>query len=1037
MSKHETTTGGANWFRSPEEEACGPLPVTPEFPNAPIASKGFDRRAFLRMVGFSFAAAGVTACSRGPAQTAMTHIMANEGVLPGRAYWIASTSWADGSGGGLLVRCRDGRPVKVEGNPQHPLNGRGLTAAAQASVLSLYDDHRFDGPQLEGKPSSWQQVDEVVAARLEQVVAAGGSVRLLTSTLTGPSTLAWIDRFLGAVPDGRHLMYDALSCSALLDVTEAAYGVRAIPRYDLAASRVLAVFDADPLGTWISPAEYSAGYAAARRPEGHDAQVGEGEHGEAPDMSRHWQFEARLSLTGTRADRRVRTSPWESTQALAYLAAALAGRAGVGLPGPAPDTAAVRPGLREALDELAQELWAQRHDALVLCGRNDHDAQRLTCWINELLGNAGRTWHLAGASQQRLGSDAQVEQLRSELLGGEVDLLITAGCNPAYDLPGFDKALQAAGTHISLACLPDETSQHAGIVCPEPHELERWDDAEPRAGLLCTTQPTLPALRDTRTLRASLARWSGAPADERELLRDHWRRQLDSRREASGEPFDIWFDKVLERGFEQLPTLRAEAHASAQTSFDPASMAGALRRVTHAATPPGADQLRLLIYPKVGLLDGRGAHNPWLQELPDPVAKTTWDNHADLSPATAERLGLTSGDIVRLSCSEDPTRPELELPVLVQPGQDDGVVAVAAGYGRLGTDRFTSIGPEWIEAEATVEVGGTVGTNVAPLLAFRNGAWSPEALSVQLEATGARRELACTQDHHSLAVPEHLAPKRGAVRDAVRLVALPDLHGGGEHAAGAGHGGDAEIWADDHAPRGHHWGMAIDLTACTGCSACVIGCQAENNVPVVGRDEVRRHREMSWLRIDRYYADTGDGDVDVVHQPLMCQHCGHAPCETVCPVLATMHSNEGLNTQVYNRCVGTRYCANNCPYKTRRFNWFEYSKQDRLQNMVLNPDVTIRSRGVMEKCSMCLQRIQEGKAEARRKGEPLADGDVQTACQQSCPTNAIVFGDLSDPESKVARLTTASRAYSVLAELNLKPGVRYLADVRNRSGDEG
>ncbi len=1025
------TSRKTDWYRSPNECASDTPCESAEFPYPTPADKGVDRRAFLRLVGFSFAAAGVTACSRGPAQTALTELVAREGIIPGRAYWIATTSWADGSGGGVLVRCRDGRPVKLEGNPAHPLNRGGLTASTQASVLSLYDDHRFDGPRLDGHSTSWAAVDEAMRTKIAAITAAGGSVRVLTSTVTGPSTRAWIERFLTSVPDGRHIAYDALSCSALLDAHAEAYGVRALPRYDLSAARVLAVFDADPLGTWISPAEYSAGYAAARSPETHDNHA----------MSRHWQFEGRMSLTGTRADRRVRTAPWETTPALAQLAATLAARAGVELPGPAPKIDALRPAVRDALEDSATELWANRRDALVLCGSNDRDAQRLTCWVNHLLSNKGRTWDLDAPSQQRLGSDADVEALRQELLAGDVDLLLTAGCNPAYDIPGFADAVSAAATHVSLASLEDETSYRATIVCPEPHELESWGDAEPHSGLYCTTQPTVPPLRNTRSLRATLARWTGDERDDRDLLKDHWRDHLSNRRASQTEPFDGWFDSVLERGFVQL----APSPSTPPGLFDPTQAAGALQRAGRGQSAPAEGTLRAVLFPTVGILDGRGAHNPWLQELPDPVAKTTWDNHASLSPATAETLGIRDGDMVLIAVvtddgSNDTTRPTLELPVLVQPGQDEGIVAVALGYGRMGTDRFTDIGPEWIEAIPTVRPGDTVGVNAAPLLHFSNGAFAPDALNVRLTPTGKRRPLASTQDHHSLAVPAHLAPPRGAVRDAVHLITLPELNDDHTYAPDDGHGTSTELWADDHEPRGHQWGMAIDLTACTGCSACVIGCQAENNIPVVGRDEVQRHREMSWLRVDRYYSDRSDlgpGEVDVVHQPLMCQHCAHAPCETVCPVLATMHSNEGLNTQVYNRCVGTRYCANNCPYKTRRFNWFEYSKPDRMQNMVLNPDVTIRSRGVMEKCSMCLQRIQEGKAEARRRGVPLKDGDIKTACQQSCPTEAIVFGDLSDPESRISKQVASTRAYTVLEELNVKPGVRYLADVRNRPGEEG
>ncbi len=1009
--------------------------TTPEFPHPVDPARGVDRRAFLRLAGFGLGAAGVTACSRGPAQTALAHLTPREGEVPGVPTWIASTTWADGSGSGVLVRCLDGRPVKLEGNPEHPVNRGGLTASAQASVLGVYDDRRLVEARLAGEPADPDAVDGYVRARCAEIAATGGPVRVLTGTLTGPSTRAWIERFLGGFEDGRHVMYDALSSSALLDAQEATRGVRALPRVDLEAARVLAVFDADPLGTDVSTAGLSAQYAAGRRPDGPDAR-----------MSRHWQFEARLSLSGSRADRRVRTAPWELRPALARLAVELAARTGRMLPAEVTDApAALRPALAEALERLADELAAHGRDTLVVCGANDRDAQLVAAWINAALDNHGRTWRLDAPSQQRLGDDAAVERLRQELVAGEVDLLVTAGCDPAYDLPGFREALAAAGTHVRLAPRTDESSDDAHVLMPEPHELECWDDGEPFVGVLCTSQPTLPPLREARTLRECLARWSGDRRTDRELLRDHWREAFDARRPAAGEPFEVWFDGVLERGFTELPPA-SSTHAFAE---EPAR--AALLRIARApSTAPADGALRLVLHPTVGLLDGRGAHNPWLQELPDPVTKTTWGNHAALAPADAARLGLTDGDVVRLSAADASTPAPLELPVLVQPGQQPGVVAVALGHGVRGTDRFTDVGPDWLEGRPTVEPGETVGADAGAWRAFVDGAWALDARDVSLVPTGGRRELACTQDHHELAVPEHLAPPRGKVRDAVRLLpfvaaaadrAAPGAAPGGHAAGGAAHGAVAghaavDLWSEDH-PAPRRWGLAVDLAACTGCSACVVGCQAENNVPVVGRDEVRRHREMSWLRIDRYYADVGDGDVDVVHQPVMCQHCGHAPCETVCPVLATMHSSEGLNTQVYNRCVGTRYCANNCPYKTRRFNWFEYGAEDRLQNMVLNPEVTIRSRGVMEKCSLCVQRIQRGKAEARRRGEPLADGDVRTACQQSCPTQAIVFGDLADPESEVSRRAAAGRSYELLAELNVQPGVRYLADVRNREGAHG
>ena len=445
------------------------------------------------------------------------------------------------------------------------------------------------------------------------------------------------------------------------------------------------------------------------------------------------------------------------------------------------------------------------------------------------------------------------------------------------------------------------------------------------------------------------------------------------------------------------------------------------------------------------MFDGRHGHNAWLHELPDPVTKVTWDNYACLSPGDATRLGIEDGDVVRIAAADPVVAPNgaggaspLELPAFVQPGQPDATVAIALGYGRAGTDRFARVGPPWVEARASA---GVVGVNAAALVGAVDGARQYAGRAVTVVKTGRRQQLASTQTHHSLAVAQDSSPALGNVspvaqdfspapgrmRPIVQEVTLAAL--AGSTAEPAPHRSEGDLWPPDHQYPGRRWGMAVDLDSCTGCSACVIACQSENNVPVVGQDEVRRQREMHWIRIDRYYSGTADNP-EVAHQPMMCQHCEQAPCETVCPVLATTHSEEGLNEQVYNRCVGTRYCANNCPYKVRRFNWFDYPHEDRLQNLVFNPNVTVRSRGVMEKCTFCVQRIEETKIEARRLGQPLADGAIKTACEQVCPAQAIVFGDLNDPKSRVAALADSRRAYRVLEELNTKPAVRYLKLVR-------
>jgi Fe-S-cluster-containing dehydrogenase component len=931
----------------------------------PVERAGVSRRTFLRAAGFGVAAATLSACSRAPVRAIVSSLAGAEGLPPGRAYHIATTCGGCPAACGVLAKCVDGRPVKLEGLPGHPVSAGGLCAVGQAQVLSLYDGKRLAAPLVAGEKTSWDAADAAVRARLD---ASNGRVRLLTGTVHSPSTRAWIARFEKR-HGAKHVAYDALSSSAIADAHRETHGVRALPRYRFDRARVIASFGADFLGTWISPVEFTAQWRAGR-------PLAPG----AGASSKHWQMEARTSMTGLRADRRVRLAPWETADALAELHAALGGASAS----------------RFWVNALASELSAARGASLVVCDDVDAGAQILVNAINAKLGNYGTTLDVVRPSFACLGDDAAFAALLEEMRAGGVDVLVVWGCNPAYDRPAFADAAAKVGTVVALAPLADETCERASVVLPELHALESWNDAQPEPGTVCFTQPAIRPLRGGRTLRECLARWCGDARQDRALLRDHWNSLSDDA-----------FDRALEVGHTEL-LLPA---AGERRAFDPAAV-----RAPAPRPAPGAGDLALVLYPKVALRDGSQAHNAWLQELPDPVTKCAWDNYACLSPETAKSLGVATGDVVRVTADG---RTPLELPALVQPGQHDGVVAIALGYGRKGTDRFTKIGPQWLEARPTVVAGDTVGRNAAPLATAR---------SVRVARTGAKRELACTQDHHSLHVPAHLAPKGGAVRDAVRTFAVAEVATVEREKR---HGAEHDIWPADHPTPEHKWAMAVDLAACTGCSGCVVACQAENNVPVVGKDEVLRHREMQWIRIDRYYDGEGD-QVSASQQPMMCQHCANAPCETVCPVLATVHSEEGLNQQIYNRCVGTRYCANNCPYKARRFNWFEYPREDALQNLSLNPDVTVRTRGVMEKCSMCVQRIQDAKTQARRAGKPLADGAIRTACQQSCPAGAIVFGDLNDPESAVSNLVAAGRAYEVLGELNVKPAVTYLADVRNR-----
>lgn len=979
--------------------------------------QGFPRRDFLKASGFLVA--GTTmGCSRGPAPEAIPLLEGTPEMVPGRSTWYASTCGACSAGCGAVVRSRDGRPLKLEGNSLHGLSRGGLCAIGQASLLELYDSHRFQQPLWQGEETPWRDIDPRIEGALN-AAADSRAVRLLTETIHSPSERAAIARFGERFADFRHVVYDPLSCSAILDAHAATHGLRVVPRFRFEAAEVLVSFDADFLGTWISPVEYTAGYSAARDLSG-----------DSPRMSYHLQVESRLSLTGSNADERLVIHPAELTNWMRHLAAELVHHSGEAIESsvaaPVAATEPVPPPVRPSMAAAAERLWQARGHALVVCGSQDLGAQILCNQINHLLGAYGPCLDLEYPSQQKEGNDRALAELRQELAGGQVGVLLVRGVNPAYDLPdGEALAAQIAEVPLSVSFgrAPDETTRVTTAVCPEPHFLEDWRDAEPVLGVLSLTQPLVRSLFQTRGFASSLLVWSGEPKNELEWLQEVWRREIWTERdsgEGSPSDFQAFWDRSLHDGFAEV-----ERVALTPSSFDPAALATV---VEETAGHPSEDSLSLILYPKVGMLDGRHAHNGWLQELPDPLSKVSWDNYACLSPATALRLGIEEGDLVRISGGDG--GKDLVLPAFPQPGQHDAVVAVALGYGRAGTDRFADIGPAWIEGQATVEQGGTVGVRAAAWLTPRGGELETVVHGVKVELVGGHQRLAKSQVYNDLEVPEKLRPVDGHPRPIVQQASLAAYSA--DRAAGAPHGHfpEANLWPE-FAPGKHHWGMAIDLTACTGCSACVIACQVENNVPVVGRDEVRRRRDLYWMRIDRYYSQDGD-DLHVAHQPMLCHHCDNAPCESVCPVLATVHSEEGLNQQVYNRCVGTRYCANNCPLKVRRFNWFEYSREDATANLVLNPDVTVRSRGVMEKCSFCVQRIQEAKISAGGRGEELAAGAVETACQQSCPAGAIVFGDLANPDSEIAKSVADPRHYRLFEELNIQPSVGYQRLIRNQ-----
>lgn len=969
-------------------------------------SPGLDRRSFLKRAGFSFAGAFVAGCSRGNLEKAIPFLVQPEELTPGLVYWYATTCAGCNAGCGVMAKCRDGRPIKLEGNPAHPLSRGGLCAVGQASLLGVYDSHRLKNPLINGQEATWEQIDANVKRALARIKQEGGAVRFLTGTITSPTARALIQEFLNGFTDARHIEYDAISCSAILDAHAATHGMRVLPRYRFERASVIVGFDADFLGNWISPVEFTKGYRAGRTLQGNP-----------PRCSHHVQFESRVSLTGSNADERVCVSPAELEQCLRRLAQLLAETTGKTLPG----SVSLPQALEHRIAGIAQRILQAQGRSLVVCGVNSRSHQLLVNAINEMAGAYGQTIDIHHPSHQYNGNDTELIRLLEEITAGSVAALFVAGANPIADLPDGEslaEALKKIPLLVSFAERLDETASVAGYVCPQPHVLEGWMDYQVVDGLVAVAQPTISPLMNTRHLTESLSAWMGKNASALDLIRREWERTVFTRQ--SEEPsFDAFWNKTLERGCAEVKPV-----GIAPVGFRYASLTNVLGERTSRSVEHS--EYTLLLYPSLSMLDGRHAHNPWLHELPDPVTKVVWDNTVSLSRQTARRLGVVDGDMVRIQLNEK----VLELPVIIQPGQHDAVVVAALGYGRKGTERFTDIGPSWLQAKPTVPPGERVGKNVAPLMRFSDGNLDYMAGGVSLHATGAKHLLAKTQEYDLLDDPQ-LFGARKVKRPLVQQATLEAYTK--DRAAGSFPKEQLDsMWPDDHKYTGYHWGMVIDLSACTGCSACVVACQAENNIPVVGKDEVRRNREMAWIRIDRYYDDEGE-NFSVAHQPMLCQHCANAPCETVCPVLATVHNEEGLNQQIYNRCVGTRYCSNNCPYKVRRFNWFQYRRGDEMHKMVLNPDVTVRDRGVMEKCSFCVQRIQLAKIEARKEGRRIRDGEIQPACAQSCPAQAIVFGDMNDPTSEIAQRMNDPRYYRVLENLGVRPAVGYMTVVRDRA----
>lgn len=974
-----------------------------------------DRRAFLKMVGFSLAVGALAGC-RKPVEKIIPYLNHPPELTPGVASWYATTCYGCSAGCGVLAKVLDGRPIKFEGNPDHRMSRGGLCAVGQGAILGLYDSSRQKVPTIEGKKVGWDPVDREVRQALTAARQEGKKVVLLSSTLTGPATLALIQEFLQAFPRSEHLFYDPVPYDALREACRLAYGKEVIPGYRFDKARVIVSFGADFLGTWLSPVEFTKQYSSGRDLVSYSLEKGFHQPTDppAPPMSQHIQFEAGLSLTGSNADYRYPIAPSEQglyiTALTIGVAKALAqthpkARALAQMPLPQlPEEAEI------SLRKTTEALLKARGQSLIVSNSNEVSVQLAVLTLNELLGNLGKTLDLSRPSYQKKGDSANLLRLLEEMQRGEVGVLLIHQCNPAYTFPEaeeFLQGLQKVPCSLSFAWMPDETSRAVKVHCPTHHPIESWGDAEPQAGRYSLFQPTIRPLYQTRQFEDSLLKWHFSLQGKNKssfyhYLRAYWEKSIFPRQSQFAD-FPSFWDHVLQQGFFEVPISSSPLPSFrwGEALRGVKNLLARLQRKQKTSLP--ITQLEVEVFEPVALREGSLANNPWLQELPDPITKITWDNYASISPTLAQELKIQEGQLIQIQV-DDRT---LTLPAHIQPGQHRRTISIPLGYGR------THTGP----------IGKGVGVNAYPLMTYQEGRLKTTGFVASLKPLEQVVSFAQTQLHSSL-------EGRPIVLETLYSQFLQGDFEKGHREEGE----EVNLWGEHQYPE-YRWGMVVDLTRCIGCSACVVACDLENNVPVVGREEVRRQREMHWLRLDRYFS--GDPEKpEVVHQPMMCQQCDHASCETVCPALATVHDDQGINVQVYNRCVGTRYCANNCPYKVRRFNFFNNISNDLTRNLALNPDVTVRSRGVMEKCSFCLQRIQSARIQARKEGRKVYDGEIQTACSQSCPADAIVFGNLADPQSKVSRLSALPHSYRVLEELNRRPKVYYLMKVRHRDEEE-
>ena len=954
-----------------------------------------SRREFLQIMGAGLALTSA-GCMRRPAEKLVPYINRPSDIIPGEANYYASSYYDGGEGFSTLIKTREGRPIKIEGNEEaKQLNGSALSPRAHAYILSLYDPERAKGPKQnlfnekrtnkETINVSFEELDKTLAEEFKK-----GKTALLTNRIPSPSSQRLIKTFR-SVFNAEHYVWEPLSMEDLVKAQKISYGKKLVPSYNISKTRFLFSLNCDFLGTYLSPTEFQKQFAKSRRPDGM--------------MSKLVVLESLMSLTGSNADERHRLKAQDQLTALMALTSALIKQKAFSAPEQfktlvkSYESAWLKLQIpKEKWEEWAGELIKHRGQGLILFGglrtqtKNSVEVHTLVNFLNSALGNDGKTVNYSQAYPYEFGSYSQIQKLISDLNTGRITKLIIHGVNPLYSYSANKEllsALQKADLVVYTGDRIDETGFYSDYLVPDSHPLEKWADWEFKKGVFTVQQPAIRPLYNTRAFEDSLISWikvsgSGQVKAKNfyEYIKSYWQ---------SGRTLSFWqqFLKTGVSGSKQTPI--SPTRSFRESAFNTLKKYKPLY---------GGGEYFLTLYESSGLKQGELSNVAWLQEFPDPVTKICWENYLCVSPATALKKNLKEGTVAVLAANEH----IVSAPVHIQPGQEDSTLALAVGYGR------TRAGL----------IGNKKGVNAYPL-AVKEKTFVFSSSPALLKKTNQFIPLANVQGHNSM-----------EGRDIVLETSLEEFKK--DPSSGLPHHHKVPSMWSKHKYKGHKWGMVIDLNSCNGCGTCMIACQSENNIPTVGKKYVLQGREMHWIRVDRYYKGE-PSNPSAVHQPVVCMHCDNAPCETVCPVLATVHSDEGTNDMVYNRCVGTRYCSNNCPYKVRRFNWFDYTKQNKQEplNLVLNPEVTVRHRGVMEKCSFCIQRIQAGKAIAKKEDREVKDGDIKTACQQSCPAEAIVFGDLNDTESKVSKAFKTKNSYSLLDDmLNTKPAVKYQTKVRNQ-----